>query len=234
MTTHPTKKLTSNAKKRLGVMQTLDSLGAGFSLASHDMDIRGAGNLLGEEQSGQVREVGIELYQHMLKEAVLAARGNGATDENSDNDWMPQISIGSPVLIPDGFIPDLNVRLSIYRRIAELQDANEIDAFAAELSDRFGRLPSEVNNLFQVIFLKNLCRSANVEKIDAGPKGAIISFRNDSVKNIEGLIDLLEKEKNTAQIRTDHKLVYKRNWLKSSDRVNGLTRIMRDLAEIAA
>ena len=234
LTTHPTKKVTSNAKKRLGVMQTLDSLGAGFSLASHDMDIRGAGNLLGEEQSGQVREVGIELYQHMLKEAVLAARGNGATDGNSDNDWMPQISIGSPVLIPDGFIPDLNVRLSIYRRIAELQDTNEIDAFAAELSDRFGRLPAEVNNLFQVIFLKNLCRSANVEKIDAGPKGAIISFRNDSVKNIEGLIDLLEKEKNTAQIRTDHKLVYKRNWLKSADRVNGLTRIMRDLAEIAA
>ena len=234
LTTHPTKQLTPNAKKRLGVMQTLDSLGAGFSLASHDMDIRGAGNLLGEEQSGQVREVGIELYQHMLKEAVLAARDKEKMDETSDNEWTPQISIGNPVLIPDSFIPDLNVRLSIYRRIADLQGTDEIDSFAAELSDRFGRLPAEVNNLFQVILLKNLCRSANVEKIDAGPKGAVIAFRNDSVKNLEGLLNLLEKEKNTAHIRTDHKLVYKRNWQKSSDRVNGLTRIMRDLAAIAA
>ena len=134
-------------------MQTLDSLGAGFSLASHDMDIRGAGNLLGEEQSGQVREVGIELYQHMLKEAVLAARDKEKMDETSDNEWTPQISIGNPVLIPDSFIPDLNVRLSIYRRIADLQGTDEIDSFAAELSDRFGRLPAEVNNLFQVILL---------------------------------------------------------------------------------
>ena len=234
LTTHPTKQLTPNAKKRLGVMQTLDSLGAGFSLASHDMDIRGAGNLLGEEQSGQVREVGIELYQHMLKEAVMAARDKEKMDETSDNEWTPQISLGNPVLIPDSFIPDLNVRLSIYRRIADLQGTEEIDSFAAELSDRFGRLPAEVNNLFQVILLKNLCRSANVEKIDAGPKGAVIAFRNDSVKNLEGLLNLLEKEKNTAHIRTDHKLVYKRNWQKSSDRVNGLTRIMRDLAAIAA
>ena len=133
----------------------------------------------------------------MLKEAVLAARDKEKMDETSDNEWTPQISIGNPVLIPDSFIPDLNVRLSIYRRIADLQGTDEIDSFAAELSDRFGRLPAEVNYLFQVILLKNLCRSANVEKIDAGPKGAVIAFRNDSVKNLEGLLNLLEKEKNT-------------------------------------
>ena len=234
LTTHPTKILTSAAKRRLEVMQTLDNLGAGFSLASHDMDIRGAGNLLGEEQSGQVKEVGIELYQHLLKEAVLAARNNEVSSVEIDDDWSPQISIGSPVLIPDLFVPDLTVRLSVYRRIAELQSPEEIDSYAVELADRFGKIPAEVNNLFQVIILKILCRATNVEKIEAGPRGALISFRNDSVKNLSGLINLLERDQTFAHIRTDHKLVYSRNWKKPTERISGLTQIMRDLAKFAA
>ena len=132
------KKLTPTAQRRLEVMQTLDNLGAGFQLASHDLDIRGAGNLLGDEQSGHIREVGIELYQHLLEEAVAAARTEGSEDEARE-EWSPQITIGTPVLIPEGYVPDLGVRLGLYRRIAGLADRREIDAFAAELIDRFGR-----------------------------------------------------------------------------------------------
>ena len=214
-------------------MQTLDSLGAGFSLASHDMDIRGAGNLLGEEQSGQVKEVGIELYQHLLKEAVASARENGFSDIEAEEQWTPQISIGTPVLIPENFIPDLTVRLNVYRRIADLIDTKEIDTYAAELTDRFGSIPQEVNNLLKVIAIKQLCRIAGVVKVDAGPRGAIVSFKNDTVKNLSGLIELLGRQKQTTQLRPDHKLVYKKNWQKSADRVKGLTSLMKELAAIS-
>jgi transcription-repair coupling factor (superfamily II helicase) len=197
------------------------------------MDIRGAGNLLGEEQSGQVKEVGIELYQHLLKEAVTSARENGFSESEAEEYWTPQISIGTPVLIPENFIPDLTVRLNVYRRIADLVDTDEIDSYAAELTDRFGRLPEEVNNLFKVIIIKQLCRKAGVEKVDAGPRGAVVSFRNDDVKNLSGLIELLGRNQMTTQLRTDHKLVHKSNWKRAPERVQGLTRLMQDLAAIA-
>jgi transcription-repair coupling factor (superfamily II helicase) len=234
LTTHPGKVLNPSAKRRLEVMQTLDSLGAGFSLASHDMDIRGAGNLLGEEQSGQVKEVGIELYQHMLQEAVRTAREDGFATEEAEEQWTPQIGLGMPVFIPDAYVPDLTVRLGIYRRVAQLVDAAEIETFAAELTDRFGAIPSEVDNLLKVIAIKQLCKAAGVSKVDAGPRGAVISFRNDDFKNPSGLVDFLGRQQGTAHLRTDHKLVCRRTWNKAEERVRGLTRVMRDLAAIAA
>ncbi|MBI3512642.1 MAG: transcription-repair coupling factor, partial [Proteobacteria bacterium] len=178
------------AQKRLEVMQTLDQLGAGFQLASHDLDIRGAGNLLGEEQSGHIREVGIELYQHMLEEAVQLAKSGGALDAAPTADqWTPQITIGSPVLIPESYVADLTVRLGLYRRIATLIDRTEIDAFAAEMIDRFGPLPSEVGNLLQIIQIKRLCIDAGVEKVEAGPKGAVLAFRLNHFANPPALVD---------------------------------------------
>ena len=158
-------------------MQTLDTLGAGFTLASHDLDIRGAGNLLGQEQSGHVREVGIELYQQMLEEAVVAARSGSDGIGEAKDEWQPQITIGTPVLIPETYVADLPVRLGLYRRVAQLLDRREIDGFAAELVDRFGPLPPEVDNLLDIIAIKRLCREAGVEKVDAGEKGASIGFR---------------------------------------------------------
>src|SRR5262249_2857645 len=120
------KKLAPTALRRLEVMQTLDTLGAGFQLASHDLDIRGAGHLLGDEQSGHAREVGIELYQHMLEEAVAAARPAGGPDgDGAAEEWSPQITIGTPVLIPETYVADLGVRLGLYRRIAQLSDRRE-------------------------------------------------------------------------------------------------------------
>ena len=222
--------LTAAAEKRLSVMQTLDSLGAGFSLASHDLDIRGAGNLLGQEQSGHIREVGVELYQHMLEETVAALRGGA--DAPAD-DWTPQISISMPVLIPEGYVGDLGVRLGLYRRLGGLVAAAEIEAFAAELIDRFGALPGEVENLLSIIAIKQLCRDAGVEKVEAGPKGAVLSFHHNHFANLEGLVEFIQAEAGAVKLRSDHRLVCMRDWGKGEARIAGVERLMRELAAIA-
>ena len=232
LTLPPNRKLTPAAEKRLEIMQTLDSLGAGFSLASHDLDTRGAGNLLGEEQSGHIREVGFELYQHMLEEAVAEARGldGGATDD----DWSPQITVGLAVLIPDFYVTDLGVRMDLYRRIAGLADGAAIDGLAAELIDRFGPLPESVENLLALVAVKQLCRAANVEKVDAGPKGAVVAFRGDHFANPAGLVQFINDQKGTAKLRPDHRLVHMRGWPTPRDRLLGVERLLGDLARLSA
>jgi transcription-repair coupling factor (superfamily II helicase) len=234
LTLPPDRKPTVTAEKRLDVMQTLDSLGAGFSLASHDLDIRGAGNLLGDEQSGHIKEVGVELYQHLLEEAVAAAKA-GVTDADAipESDWSPTINTGAPVLIPDTYVKDLGARLALYRRIATFADREEIDAFAAELIDRFGPLPPEVENLLDVVNIKVLCRIANVEKIDAGPKGAVVSLRNNEFPNPGGLVDFIGKQAGTVKLRPDHKLVFIRPWDTPSARVKGLQTMLTSMAKLA-
>ena len=235
LTLPPGRLLTPAAEKRLHVMQTLDTLGAGFSLASHDLDIRGAGNLLGEEQSGHIREVGIELYQQLLEEAVANARAGGApAEELAPEAWTPQIAIGTPVLIPERYVADLNVRLGLYRRVATLVDRAEIDAFAAELIDRFGPLPEEVENLLQIVAIKRLCKDAGVDKVEAGPKGAVVSFYQDHFANLEGLVGFVQRQAGSVKLRPDHKLIYQRRWDDSQARLAGVRRLLGDLAELAA
>ena len=199
-------RLSAAADKRLDVMQTLDNLGAGFTLASHDLDIRGAGNLLGDEQSGHIREVGIELYQQMLEDAVAEMRAERGRKRTEDRDWTPNIQLGLPVLIPEGYVRDLPVRLGLYRRIGALASDAETQAMAAELVDRFGPLPPEVDNLLQVVTLKRLCREAGVEKVEAGPKGMVIGFRGNAFRNPAGLIAWLNTRKGMIRLRPDHKL----------------------------
>ena len=212
LTTDPQISLTNQAKRRLQIMQTLDNLGAGFSLASHDMDIRGAGNLLGDEQSGHVKEVGIELYQDMLRQAVTLSKSTFDTKsggELEEESWSPSISIGTDVLIPDTYIEDLTVRLSLYRKIASVYDQESIQDIKVELIDRFGPLPEKVKNLLQIVELKQISKSINVEKIDAGNKGFSIQFRNNKFSKPEKLISWISLQKNTIQLRADHKLVIK-------------------------
>jgi transcription-repair coupling factor (superfamily II helicase) len=227
------KKLAPTAQRRLEVMQTLDTLGAGFQLASHDLDIRGAGNLLGDEQSGHIREVGIELYQHMLEEAVAAARAEGGDAGLPQDEWSPQITIGTPVLIPEEYVTDLSVRLGLYRRIAALADRRESEAFAAELIDRFGPLPAEVENLLQIIAIKRACREAGIERIEAGPKGAVISLRGNRFANPAGLVELIQKHAGTLRLRPDQKLVYLRNWDDEAARLKGVAGLTQTLVKIA-
>jgi transcription-repair coupling factor (superfamily II helicase) len=230
--TLPTEKpITLQAERRLKVLQSLDSLGAGFQLASHDLDIRGAGNLLGEEQSGHIKEVGFELYQQMLEEAVMSLKA-GIAAPVADR-WSPQITIGTPVLIPEQYVGDLNVRLSLYRRLAEIDDEREIDAFGAELVDRFGPLPEEVEHLLGIVAIKTLSRRANVEKIDTGPKGAVISFRDDAFADPMGLVGYIREQGPAARVRPDMKVVFFDDWESPEERLRGTTGILRRLASIA-
>jgi transcription-repair coupling factor (superfamily II helicase) len=229
LTLPPRRQVTPAAAKRLAVMQTLDALGAGFSLASHDLDIRGAGNLLGDQQSGHIREVGIELYQQMLEETVAELKGG----VGSEGEWTPQISVDVPVLIPEGYVADLGVRLSLYRRISSLVNRGEVDSFAAELIDRFGPLPIEVENLIQIVALKQACRAAGVEKVEAGPKGCTISFYQGTFANAQGLIEAISKAPGTMKVRPDQTLVIARHWPTPEDRVKGLDTEIGALARIA-
>ncbi len=223
------RKITAQAEQRLRVLQSLDTLGAGFQLASHDLDLRGAGNLLGEEQSGHIKEVGFELYQQMLEEAVASLKA-GITAPVADK-WSPQITIGTPVMIPEDYVADLPVRLALYRRLAEIEDERDIDAFGAELADRFGPLPIEVDYLLQIVAIKTLCRAANVEKIDTGPKGAVVAFRDNVFANPERLIGFIGEE--GARVRPDQKVVFMDDWERPEDRLAGTKRILRKLVELA-
>lgn len=224
--------LTEDAQRRLEVIQTLDQLGAGFQLASHDMDQRGSGNLLGEEQSGHIREVGIELYQQMLEDAIASARAGCAVE--TKHDWMPQINLGVPVLIPETYVADLHVRLGLYRRVAELVDQGEIDAFAAELTDRFGKYPDEVENLLHTIAVKQICKQAHIDRVDVGPKGAVISFYKNHFGQPAKFIDWLNRQSGTAKMRPDQKLLLIRAWDEPADRLRGLRQSLGQLAALAA
>jgi len=230
LTTSPRKALTPGAERRLKVMQSLDTLGAGFTLASHDLDIRGAGNLLGEEQSGQVKEVGVELYQHMLEEAVAELREGGSQAEEA---WSPQINTGAAVLIPEDYVADLDVRMALYRRLGDATEARDIDAFAAELVDRFGPMPPEVDHLLQIVALKGICRRAGIAKIDAGPKGAVIAFRNDQFANVSGLVAFVAQSPYDVKLRPDQKFVFRQTWNDEKARLKGARKIAEIIAGIA-
>jgi transcription-repair coupling factor (superfamily II helicase) len=232
LTTPADRKLTETAERRLQVLQSLDQLGAGFSVASHDLDIRGAGNLLGDEQSGHVREVGIELYQEMLEEAVSQLRLGDEAAELADQ-WSPQINIGTAVLIPEHYVPDLNVRMALYRRLAGIEDRKEIDRFAAELIDRFGPLPDEVKHLLEIVAIKALCRAALVEKVDAGPKGATLSFRNNTFPNPAGLVRLIAQHQQTMKVRPDQKVFIARDWPTPEARLKGTQAVLGQLVKLA-
>ncbi len=233
LTWPPAQKLSAQAQKRLEVIETLDTLGSGFQLASHDMDIRGSGNLLGEEQSGHIREVGVELYQQMLEDAVAAAReGAGADTDLADNRWSPSINIGTSVLIPDSYVTDLNIRMSLYRRLSDLTEENDIDSFAAEMIDRFGPLPEEVENLLDIVTIKQLCRTAGVDRVEAGPKGAVIGFYNDTPPNPQKLIAWMGSKGASLKLRPDQKIVAVRIWDKLEQRVRGVRSLMKEMADL--
>ncbi len=231
LTFDPKKKLTKQAEERLKILERLDTLGAGFEIASHDMDLRGGGNLLGEEQSGHVRDIGIELYQKMLEEAIETLRSGEGEEQifDLDQQWSPQINIGTNVFIPEDYIGDLNVRLSIYRRASSLIDEQEIDSFAAELIDRFGTIPDEVHNLLHTISLKILCKQIMVEKLEVGAQGSVLTFRNNQFDKVENLLNYIQSKAGTVKFRPDQKLVLIKSWPNLEARVKGVKQLLSDL-----
>jgi transcription-repair coupling factor (superfamily II helicase) len=225
--------LSEVAQKRLKVLGDLDSLGAGFQLASHDLDIRGAGNLLGDEQSGHIREVGFELYQSMLEDAILAARAGGTGLEKDNRGLSPQIAVDAPIMIPEDYVPDLAVRMALYRRLNDAEDQAEIEALSAEMIDRFGPLPDATANLVRLIEIKQQAIEAHIAKIDVGARGALVSFHNENFPNPAGLIDYAAKREGTIKLRPDMKLQVNRVWADPRSRLNGLFQLTKGLAAIA-
>ena len=230
ITTPPGQKLTEGAEKRLKVLHSLDTLGAGFSLASHDLDIRGAGNLLGEEQSGHIREVGFELYQSMLEEAVAAMKGG---DLEAADKWSPEIQLGTSIMIPESYVTDLQLRLGLYRRLSTLEKRSDIDAFAAELVDRFGEMPPEVQHLLDVMEIKGLCRIASIAKVDAGSKGGVVTLYRNTFANPDGLVALVQSSRGALKVQPDQKLVYRADWDLPEKRLKGVRALVQQFADIA-
>ncbi|HEX8569440.1 MAG TPA: TRCF domain-containing protein, partial [Caulobacteraceae bacterium] len=233
LTTAPEKQLTEGAEKRLRVLQSLDSLGAGFQLASHDLDIRGGGNLLGDEQSGHIKEIGVELYQQMLEDAVAELKVGGEKELIDARGWSPQINAGVAVLIPDEYVPDLNVRLSLYRRLSDAEKPEDREILAAEMIDRFGPLPSEAAQLLRIVAIKGLCRQAGVSRLDIGPRGAVATFLNDSFANPMGLVGLVQRHQPAWRLRPDNKLVVKGEWPDADNRLAIAERIAAELSRVA-
>jgi transcription-repair coupling factor (superfamily II helicase) len=233
MTTPPERQITETAEKRLTVLSNLDSLGAGFQLASHDLDIRGAGNLLGDEQSGHIKEVGFELYQSMLEEAILDMKAGGQREDKPD-EFSPQINVEAPIMISDDYVPDLDLRMGLYRRLGDLESPREVEEFAAEMIDRFGKLPEETSNLLQVVETKIHCRAAGIAKLDAGLRGAVVTFAPSGFPDVKGLFDYIARLKGTAKLRPDQKLVVSRDWASPAQRLNGALQLSRGLARVAA
>ncbi len=230
-TTPAGRQLTPQAEQRLKVLQGLDTLGAGFQLASHDLDIRGAGNLLGDAQSGHIKEVGYELYQQMLEDAVTALKAG--IEDVPEEAWSPTIALGAPVTIPEDYVEDLSVRLGLYRRLATMQDDAEMEAFGAEMIDRFGPLPPEVEQLLKIGTIKILCLRANVEKVEAGPKGVVVHFRDRSYANPTGLVAYVAEQASFAKVRPDMSVVFVRELPSVQARLKTATDVLRSLVKIA-
>ena len=231
LVTPPERQVTEAAEKRLKVLSDLDSLGAGFQLASHDLDIRGAGNLLGDEQSGHIKEVGYELYQSMLEEAIMEAKAGGIRDR--PRDFSPQISVDAAVMIPENYVPDLDLRMGLYRRLNELEDSGAIEAFAAEMIDRFGALPEATDNLIRVMETKLNAKTAGVAKMDVGPKGALVTFHDDKPPNVDGLLTYVAKLGDIAKLRPDSKFALTRAWGDPQARLHGALQLSKGLAKAA-
>ena len=230
LTTKPRAKLTPQAERRLKVLGSIDALGAGFNIASQDLDLRGGGNIIGEEQSGHMREVGFELYQSMLEETIEKLKsGKADLPDALSDDWSPQINLGVPVLIPEDYVTDLDTRLGLYRRLSGLDRKVELEGFAAELIDRFGPLPREVNVLLRIVRIKSMCKAAGVEKLNVGARGATVEFHGNRFARPEGLVDFIKARNGAARIKGD-KLVVISEFPSEADRIKGAFSIARDLA----
>ncbi|MDR3224024.1 MAG: DEAD/DEAH box helicase [Holosporales bacterium] len=218
------RKLTESAQRRLEILQKLNTIGSGFRLASYDLDIRGAGNLLGEEQSGYVRDVGVDLYQSMLQEAVLMLKSGEEVSNTEKND--PQINLGIPVFIPDNYIPDPSVRLDIYRKIGNIDSEQNVDVMEFNLIDKFGQIPQETKNLLTLIKVKINCIRANIDKLDVASKGLTFSFFENKYHDVPALLNLFK----TAKVRNDNKIVILKNWRNISERTTDVLEIARAIS----
>ncbi len=237
--TVPNKKvLTLIAEKRLNILQALNQLGAGFSLANHDLDIRGAGNILGVEQSGHIKDVGIALYHHLLEEEINRLKAGEAGQKDDErltktSDWSVQVTTGVPIIIPEKYVADLGVRLGLYKRIGNLKSIEDINDMREELIDRFGAIPDEVENLLKTVEIKQICAMCNIERIDAGAKGILLSFHNNTFKNVSKLMDFISRQLGAIKVRPDQKLFIERDLTNYKTRLTTIKNYVQKLYELS-
>jgi transcription-repair coupling factor (superfamily II helicase) len=229
----PHYELKGKPMQRLSLLESLDALGAGFTLASHDMDIRGVGNLVGEQQSGHIREVGVELYQSMLNDAILA-RQAGEDHVRQSSQFSPQLNLGLPIFIPETYIPDQGLRLHLYRKAGNLKDEAAIDDFAGELKDRFGPRPETVENFLCVLKIKALCVVANIEKIDVGPKGVLFNLHQNTFPNPDALIAFIQSQIGLVRLRPDQRISLIKAWPNTEQRILGVKDFVKTLASFCS
>ncbi len=204
LTVESHKKMTSQSLRRLEIIQNSCALGSGFTIASHDMDLRGFGNLIGEEQSGQIKEVGTELYQEMLEEQIAIFKDEPVVSEQP---FIPTINLGLSVFIPDNYVSDSALKLRLYRRMGNLSNEIEVEKFKDEMIDRFGSLPIEFNNLLDIVKIKLLCFKLNIENLDSGDNGFVIKFYKNADMT-DKILKFVSAYSNQAQIKPDNKLVF--------------------------
>jgi len=184
--------MTADAVKRLEALEELEELGAGFTLATHDLEIRGAGELLGDEQSGQIEEIGFNLYMELLERAVAALKAGTEPDLERPLDAGPEIDLHVPALIPEDYVPDVHLRLTIYKRIAGLGSAEEIDETKAELIDRFGPLPPRAGSLLRIAQLRLRAARLGIRKIDAGAAAGYFLFEEKNAVDPRRVLQLIQ------------------------------------------
>jgi len=217
------------AYRRLQIIQSNQDLGSGFNIASYDMELRGYGNLLGDQQSGVIREVGIELYQDMLREAVEQIKDN---KEEGVDDYTPKLNLQISVHIPDEYINDPNSRLMTYRRIASIDSQKEGEDLLEELADRFGTPPVEVTNLLGIVKIKSICKSMQIASFDVGPKGFVVSFRSEGA--VPKLIELASRNPGQLKLRADGSLVImkKQDGKTDEEKLNYIFRVLEKLKQV--
>ena len=210
--TNNRKNISRDSKKKLEVMQNLDSLGVGFNVASHDMDIRGSGDILGGEQSGHIKETGAELYQQMLLETIEKEKNRDPNIKNDDiiddKDFSAQVKAGISLLIPENYIEDLALRMSFYKKIANIKTDEDQDSLLEEMTDRFGSVPEEIHNLIEVAKLKYLCQKVNIQKLEINDASILVEFRHNKFSNPEKLMDLIFNSNNKIKLQANQKVLF--------------------------
>lgn len=222
------KRLTKDAKKRLEAIANLEDLGAGFTLATHDLEIRGAGELLGEDQSGQMNAVGFSLYMEMLDQAVVALKEGKQPSLDNLLSKQTDIDLRIPALLPDDYIFDVSIRLSLYKRIASCTNTNQLDEIQVELIDRFGLLPDASKNLIHIAKLRLKAQAIGIARIDLGPEGGTVEFSDDTKVNPMYIISLMQQQPKIYKMEGANKLKFK---LKSEDSKSRLQLVSSMLAD---
>ncbi|MCB1841489.1 MAG: transcription-repair coupling factor, partial [Halioglobus sp.] len=228
--TPPRSAITTDAQKRLDAIESAGDLGAGYLIATHDLEIRGAGELLGDEQSGQIQSVGFGMYMTMLERAVAALRRGDIPDIDAPLDQGTEVNLHAPALIPDDYLPDVNGRLILYKRIAAADDEDALRQLRVEMIDRFGLLPPQITHLFELARLRQRAQQLGIRAIEAGPTGGSIEFTENTSIDPMTLVQLVQSKSDTFKLAGATRLRFDKALEDGDQRVRFVDELLDTLA----